>query len=105
MLTRAQPIGKIIQAVLKQTGISKKKEKIMARLEKDWVGIMGERWSAKTYPIGLKQSVLQIGVKTSVSLYELVHFHKTQTLKKLKAKYPEKNFRDVKFVVGTYKEE
>lgn len=105
MLTTARAIGKIIPAVLKQAGLSKKKGKTMARLEKEWVDIMGERWSAKTYPIGLKQNILQIGVKASVLLYELAHFHKTQILKRLKAKYPEKNFRDINFVVGTHKGE
>ncbi len=105
MLTTAQSIGKIIPTVLKQTGLSKKKGKTMARLEKDWVEIMGNRWSTKTYPLGIKQNILQIGVQAAVLLYELAHFHKTQILKRLKAKYPEKNFRDINFIVGTNKEE
>lgn len=99
-MSTGQPIGKIIPGVLKQAGLSKKKEKTLEGLEKDWGKIMGEHWASKTYPAGLKQNVLQVKVVSSVLLYELAHFQKTQILQKLRARYPERNFRDVNFRVG-----
>jgi predicted nucleic acid-binding Zn ribbon protein len=99
-MNNMKPIGKIIPAVLKQTGLSRNKEKMFTGLDKDWPRIMGEDRAAQTRAVGLKQNILQVEVKSTALLYELAHFHKPQILQRLRERYPESNFRDVNFIAG-----
>jgi len=64
-----------------------------------WSEVAGERIASATRVIGLKRSVLHVGVRSAPLLSELAAFQKSALLEMLQAQHAELNIRDLKFVL------
>jgi hypothetical protein len=100
MVKEAQSISNLLPDALKSLGCSRRKEKILGVIEKEWIELVGRKWAKDTRPVGLKQDILQVEVKSSAVLYELAHFEKERLLKEIQTKYAEARVRDINFRVG-----
>lgn len=67
------------------------------QLQEAWQQVAGPELSRGTRAIAIKNGVLHIGVSNAPLLSELVGFHRTELLAKLKADFPHLKVRDIKF--------
>jgi len=62
-----------------------------------WKQIAGEEVARQTRVLGLKNSILQIGVSNGALLNELASFQKQELLQKFKEEFPQLRIRNFKF--------
>jgi hypothetical protein len=67
------------------------------QLQEIWREIAGPELSKGTRAMTIRGGILQIGVTNHALLSELVSFHKTDLLARLKEKHPQLKVRELKF--------
>lgn len=67
------------------------------QLHEIWREIAGPELCEGTRVMSIKSGVLHVGVTNSALLGELVSFHRTDLLARLKEKHPQLKVRDIKF--------
>jgi len=95
--SNAKPIGEIINKVLKD--VKKRRGSGISFLEADWPEIIGERFAPEAAPKAIRKYVLYVRVTNAPLLSELNNYHKAGILAKLRNRYPDKTFQDIKFVL------
>ncbi|WP_197489354.1 DUF721 domain-containing protein [Planctomyces sp. SH-PL14] len=67
------------------------------QLQEAWQTVAGPELSRGTRATAIKNGVLHVGVSNAALLSELVGFHRTELLAKLKTDFPHLKVRDIKF--------
>jgi predicted nucleic acid-binding Zn ribbon protein len=69
------------------------------QLTEIWNSVVGAEIAARTRVIGIKRSVLQVGVDNAPLLSELAAFHQADYLKTLQHQHSDLKLRNIKFVL------
>lgn len=91
----AKKLGDVLSQVIAMRGIGRIRGD--RQLADAWKSVAGPDVAAGSRPTILRNGVLQILVTSSTLLGELVSFHKSTILARLKAEHPDLKVRDLKF--------
>lgn len=95
-MTEPQPLSAAIAELIARRGLARVQGQ--AQLAGIWQQVVGDpRTAALTKVLGVKRGVLEIGVANSALLNELVSFHRTVLLDRLKTGHPDQNIKDIRF--------
>ena len=92
-----QRIADVVSRLLARRGYAQVES--VERLQKTWSGIVGVKLAEHSRPAGLKRGVLEIIVRSSVTLQELT-FQKRQLLRELQRSESGEQVRDLRFRVA-----
>ena len=90
-----QPLGKAISELIALRGWAR--EQGNQQLISLWEEVAGELFASQTTVLGIRRSVLQIGVHSSPLLSELVAFHQQSLLQAFQKTAPHLKIRQIKF--------
>jgi len=90
-----QPLSAALSELIARRGFARVQGN--SQLVTIWKQVVDERTAERTKVLGLKRGVLEVGVTNSALLNELVSFHKTGLLDRLKAEHPEQKIKDIRF--------
>ncbi len=94
-IREAKKLGDVLSQVIAMRGIGRIRGD--RQLADAWKSVTDPEVAAGSRPTIFKNGVLQILVTSSTLLGELVSFHKSVILARLKAEHPELKVRDLKF--------
>ncbi len=90
--------GDILSGLVSQFGIGRKRSE--DDLSDVWKELLGEELAPYSCVGGVRRGVLEIVVSDAILIQELL-FQKEILLEKMKERFPDANFTDLRFRVGT----
>ena len=91
----AERVGKILERVLKEHGLSRPKEQV--EIDLAWRDVAGPEVAAETVVLGLRKGVLTIEVASAPLLSELTTYQREELLMALRTRWKGTYLQDIRF--------